>query len=413
MAVLENAYGLVVGIANYDTINALPGTVLQDARDIHELLIDPNCCGYPEQNVQLLLDQQASRTGIRDALAKLAAQTNENSTVFFYLSSHGGRIESGPDAGVYLLPVDTSYTDDAALARTSISGFEFSEALRKISARKLVVIFDCCHSGGFVQLKDAAPTNFKSGLDESYYDQLKVGRGRAVISSSRSNEKSYVLPGASNSLFTKHFLAALRGGASGSGGLIRVFDIFDYLQPRVTAERSEQHPLFKAELEENFPVALYLGGKAADVSIEAAPNDGFAYDLFISYRHQEPDKTWVRKTLVPRLKAEGLRICVDFESFAISGLVINEMERAVEQSRYTVSILSPSYLKSNFAQFEEVLATHLGLEKRQQRYIGIMFQPCTPSLRIRARFWLDMTSNEEFEESFPRLVQQARLSPAS
>jgi hypothetical protein len=37
------------------------------------------------------------------------------------------------------------------------------------------------------------------------------------------------------------------------------------------------------------------------------PEDGFKYDVFLSYRQQDPDKTWVRKTLYPRLKAEGLK----------------------------------------------------------------------------------------------------------
>ncbi len=408
---LENAYALVVGIANYQNINSLPNTVLRDARDIHSLLIDPAHCGYLDRNVTLLLDNEATITALRNGLARLATQSNENSTIFFYLSSHGGRIDTGPYAGEYLLPVDTKYMSDESLAQTAISGAEFSEALGKISARKIVVVFDCCHSGGFVQIKDATSANLKMGLPDSYYDLLKTGRGRVIIASSRSTEFSYVLPGASNSLFTQHFLAALRGGALGSGGLIRVFDIFDYLQPRVTAGQAQQHPLFKAELEENFPIALYQGGKAPTTSIAPPTDDGFSYDLFISYRQKEPDKSWVRKTLLPRLKAEGLRVCVDFECFGVGGLLIDEMERAVEQSRYTVSVLSPAYLDSNFTQFEEVLAQHLGLEKRQKRYLGIMLEPCSPSLRIRARFWLNMTNSEEFEESIPRLVHQARQSP--
>ena len=99
-------------------------------------------------------------------------------------------------------------------------------------------------------------------LPESYYETLKSGRGRVILAASRSDEYSWVLPGASNSLFTQHLLAGLRGGAPGPGGVIRIFDLFDYVQRRVVADRSDQHPLFKAELEENFPVALYLGGKA-------------------------------------------------------------------------------------------------------------------------------------------------------
>ena len=37
-----NAYALVVGIANYERIKKLPPTVLKDAQDIYDLLINPH-----------------------------------------------------------------------------------------------------------------------------------------------------------------------------------------------------------------------------------------------------------------------------------------------------------------------------------------------------------------------------------
>jgi len=127
---LKSARALVVGIANYRHVSRLPPTVLQDARDIHDLLADPQHCGYPPGNVQLLLDGAATQATIRQALANLAAHSDLDSTVFCYVSSHGGRIESGPCAGEYLLPVDAAYTLAVAVAQTAISGSEFIEALR-------------------------------------------------------------------------------------------------------------------------------------------------------------------------------------------------------------------------------------------------------------------------------------------
>ena len=156
MSAMDNAHAVVIGIANYQHINKLPETVLQDARDIYNLLIDPQYCGYPVANVKLLLDGQATQAEIRQTLADLAQNTNQDAAVFFYLSSHGGRIEAGQFAGEYLLPVDTVYTSDESIARTAVSGAEFTEAMRAIPARKVVVIFDCCHAGGIGQPKDAS-----------------------------------------------------------------------------------------------------------------------------------------------------------------------------------------------------------------------------------------------------------------
>ena len=56
------------------------------------------------------------------------------------------------------------------------------------------------------------------------------------------------------------------------------------------------------------------------------PADDFVYDAFISYRHQEPDKTWVRKTLLPRLEAEGLAACIDYRDFRLGAVVRGERE---------------------------------------------------------------------------------------
>src|SRR5947209_2308595 len=170
MPVMENAYALVIGIADYLHINKLPQTVIKDAQDIYNLLIDPQHCGYPSKNVQLLLNSQASQAALLQALTDLAKHSNQDSTVFFYISSHGGRIEAGPYAGEYLLPVNAVYDSDQTIAQTAISGAEFTNVLRTIPARKIVVVFDCCHSGGVGQPKVAAGPILKSGLSEHYYE---------------------------------------------------------------------------------------------------------------------------------------------------------------------------------------------------------------------------------------------------
>ena len=275
----------------------------------------------------------------------------------------------------------------------------------------MLVIFDCCHAGGIGQPKGAGASTLKT-LPESYYDLLKGGRGRVIVASSRSDELSWVLAGASNSLFTEHLLAGLCGAAPVPGGVIRIFDLFHYLQPKVVAAQPLQHPIFKAELEENFPIAIHLGGKAP-TPLAPAPEDRFVYDVFISYRQQEPDRAWVRKTLVPQLEAAGLRVCIDYRDFRLGAPLVLEMARAVEQSRYTLAVLTPAYLTSNFTELENVLAEHLGLEKSQRRLLAVLREACKPRLGMRARLWLDMTDDEEFTVNLARLVYELRQPPTA
>src|SRR5215216_6073242 len=134
----------------------------------------------------------------------------------------------------------------------------------------------------------------------------------------------------------------------------------------------------------------------------------FTYDTFVSYRHQEPDKTWVRRTFIPALEAAGLRVCVDHRDFRLGAPLVMEMARAVEQSRTTVAVLSPAYLEGRFAELENVLAEHLGLEERTVRLIYVVREPCEPPLRMRARLRLDLTTEEEIADGVPRLIAELR-----
>lgn len=405
MPSLENAYALVIGIAHYAAITPLPANVLQDAQDIRDLLADPNHCAYPPENVRLLLDGQATQAAIRGGLDDLAARSDEDSIVLLYVSSHGGQVESGPHAGEYLLPVDVDYTCDQTIAQTAISGGELTVALRRIQARKVVILFDCCHAGGIGQPKDAAAPTMKAGLPESYYDRLKAGRGRAIIASSRSDEFSWALPGAENSLFTRHLLAGLRGGIAVEDGLIRIFDLFEYIQPKVTVAQPNQHPVFKAELEENYPIALYLGGQKGVVPrVEGE----YRYDAYISYVDQEPDATWVWETLVPRLEDAGLQIAVsgDVEAPGVARVV--STERGIRQAKRTVLVLSKTYLANNMADFENTLAQTMGIQEGSYRLLPIQIASIDDSslpTRLSMLTTLNLAHPRRAEREFERLVR--------
>jgi hypothetical protein len=410
MVSMENVYGLVVGIANYQKINKLPEIVLKDAQDIYNLLINPQCCGYQPEKVQLLLDTQATQVALRQALAFIAEHSQQNSTVFIYISSHGGQVEFGLHAGQYLLPVDTDCTSEASLAQTAISGAEFTQALRAIPAQKIVVIFDCCHSGGIGQPKDPTNPSILSGLSKSFYDLLKQGRGRAILASSRDTELSWILPGAANSLFTQHLLAGLCGGIPSDDGLIRIFDLFEYLQPKVTADQPNQHPIFKAELEENIPVALYLGGQKSVVPVV---EERFRYDAYISYVDKEPDTTWVWETLVPRLNDVGLSIAVsgDVENPGVDRVV--NIERGITQSKRTVIVLSEAYMGDNMAEFGNVLVQTMGIQEGSYRLLPIKIEPIDQNrlpTRLSMLTTLDLVHPRRAEREFQRLIQALKGS---
>ena len=370
---LPNAHALVIGIANYERVRPLPQVVLDNARALHAALIDPHLCAHPPEQVTLLLD--ATGAALRQALDKMAAATDADSVVIIYFTGHGGRVRAGAHEGEYLLPVDADVETEQALAESAIAGEEFAERLRAIRASKVIVIFDCCHAGGIGQPMAASPS-VPAAFSEGYYERLQAGRGRVILASSRSSEYSWLLPQDAHSLFTKHLLAALHGGIVSEDGLIRIFDLFEYIQPRVTGEHSRQHPIFKAEIEENFPVALYLGGREG---MPAAATDGFRYDAYISYVDEGPDAAWVWEKLVPMLEAAKLKIAVsgDVEEAGVARVV--NIERGIRQSKRTILVLSPAYLANHLAHFENTLAQTMDVQEGSYRLLPVEIEPVEDS----------------------------------
>jgi hypothetical protein len=299
----QDGYALIVGIANYPKVRRLPKTVLKDAQDVDRLLRSQAHCGYADANVRLLLDEQATANDIRAGLHWLAGTAGPGDTALIFFSGHGGQVESGPQAGNYLIPYDC---DPANLSGTAIPGEELTGLLRHVQAQRLMVLFDACYSGGAGEPKDLGlgQTDFKSGLEEGYYERLAQGTGRVIMASSRSDETSLVLRGMENSLFTHYLLESLRGNARTRGdGLIRVFDVFDYVSEEVPG-RGPQHPIFKAtDLENNFPVALYLGGKQVEPGTRPALP-----------RRTAVDKRALREAMVQTFSLEDLDVlCADME----------------------------------------------------------------------------------------------------
>lgn len=139
--------------------------------------------------------------------------------------------------------------------------------------------------------------------------------------------------------------------------------------------------------------------------------DTFDYHVFVSYRRSEPERSWVHNRLVPRLRADGLAVCLDDDCFRLGEPLILEIERAVVTSRYTLAVLTPAYVRSGYTELENVMAQHLGLERAERRLLAVMREPTEPRIGIRMRLWLDMTDERRFEAAVRRLSEQLRRDP--
>lgn len=263
----SQAHALIIAIAEYE-INKLPAVVTKDAFDIANLLTSEQYCGYDKSKVVKLIDSVATLANIRNAFNELSNRVNQNDTVFIYFSGHGYNQGSPTDPDCSLVPVDF---------RTAglLSENELSSLLSNINSDRLLFVIDACHSGGAAAFKSLSNEPLQLGFSEKSMQKLSQGRGKVLMASSRNSETSLILGGDENSLFTKHLLSALKGSAgSKNEEVIGVFDIFSYLEKNVPIEaakhREAQHPVFKGNLENNFPVTLRCSGIVKQISEESS-----------------------------------------------------------------------------------------------------------------------------------------------
>lgn len=253
----EDAHALVIGISDaYEHLPRLRRS--HDPQDLAAVLADPLTCGYPPENVRLLVEERASRRAILEELDALAARVSPRSSVLFYFCGHGARGRATEEEGYrhYLMPVDARNGTMEELEETAISGRELAARLAAISAARLTVILDCCRAAALLEdLRLPPPAHHAAAMAGSARSSGH-GRGRVLLASSRSEEYSYVpRPGERNSVFTDVLLRALRGAVRSGDGALRICDLYSFLQRQVVAESPLQHPVLRGELEENYPIA--------------------------------------------------------------------------------------------------------------------------------------------------------------
>lgn len=271
--IFAHGYALLIGVGQSVYSQwSLPVTV-KDIQALRAVLIDPNFCAYPNNvnHIRLLHDQGATQTAILDELTWLQKMTavDREATVLVYYSGHGWLDQTRNR--YYLMQHDVKPFD---IPGSALAAEKFTNALRQIRAKRLLVVIDCCHAQGMASAKVGEnlenlelPKGFVPTVPvKGVFDDLAKGEGRAVFTSCRGTQKSWIRTDGSMSIYTYHLIEALKGAANQSGDtVVGVADLFKHLDRAVPESvRQEyqvpQEPWFSGETE-NFPIAPLRGGK--------------------------------------------------------------------------------------------------------------------------------------------------------
>jgi uncharacterized caspase-like protein len=246
-----NIYALVIGLSAYrdPRIPRLQHSHA-DAQAFFQLLKDPQGMGVPPENIQLLLDEQASLTEVKCAITGwLFEHANEDSMVLLFFAGHG-HVEpdrSGRrDTCEYLLLWDTQPEN---LYATALSNDEFERCLFTVRAKRLAIFMDACHSGGVAKAgaRDV-------GTVHEPKKWVVPGEGRVIITAAKASQQSWEDPSLGHGIFTYHLLEALGGKADANqDGKVSITEVYTYLERNVPAsarrlKHAVQEPFFFGEL---------------------------------------------------------------------------------------------------------------------------------------------------------------------
>ena len=232
-----SVYAVIIGIGDYQSVRDLRFAV-NDAQEFYNLLIDPDYGRVPENHIQLLLDQQATKQNIEEAIGTwLREQAGEEDTVFIYYAGHG---ETEGDVAYWV----THQADIHDLSTTALSNNVLSEMLDQIRAKRMITFLDSCYSAATVGRRGLViPT-------EIPFEKFS-GEGRVIISASTGTQFSLELPEYGHGVFTYYLLEGLKGKADqNNDGVIDVDEIWNYVKYQVTETAKEagnsQQPVFDA-----------------------------------------------------------------------------------------------------------------------------------------------------------------------
>ncbi len=226
--IYHDQWALIIGVNKYQQLNPLEYAV-EDAKSMKSLLSTQY--GFAEDNILMLLDNEATKDNIEDSFYRLIENTGPNDCVVFYFAGHGEtkqRIgESVRDLG-YLIPVNGN---PERLERTALSMDRIRTISDELPAKSVLFLVDACYGGL------AARGQYRSPGDNiDYIKRITKDRARQIITAGKADQQVVEKEEWGHSAFTKALLEGLMELKADvdMDGIIPVFDLFSYLHKRVT-----------------------------------------------------------------------------------------------------------------------------------------------------------------------------------
>ncbi|WP_312682819.1 caspase family protein [Stenotrophomonas chelatiphaga] len=220
------SHALIIGINRYRHAGPL-GYAVNDANAVYDRLTRDY--GFQTENVQLLLDEDATSEAIRRAFLRFADQDSVgiDDRVVLFFAGHGATRRGVRGEIGYLVPHDGDLNDLSTLLRWD----ELTRNAEIIAAKHILFVMDACYGG-------LAVTRAVGAGSVRFINDMLKRISRQVLTAGKADETvadaGGPLPG--HSVFTGHFLQGLDGAAATAGGVLTASGLMAYVYGRVSAD---------------------------------------------------------------------------------------------------------------------------------------------------------------------------------
>lgn len=232
-------WAVVVGVARYSHMPVLKYTD-DDAYHIYAFLKSPEGGALPDEQIKVLVDDDATRGNIIKSMRELFLKADENDVVMIYFSGHGL-----PGS---FLPFDYDGFNNKLYHEDIKQVFKESKAKHKLA------LADACHSGTMLAMR--AP------LDRTLRDYYKAFEdsegGTALLLSSKGDEYSLEDMGLRQGIFSHFLIRGLKGEADDNKDkIVSIEELYNFVHKKVTTYTGNaQTPTITGEYDPGMPVAV-------------------------------------------------------------------------------------------------------------------------------------------------------------
>jgi hypothetical protein len=132
----------------------------------------------------------------------------------------------------------------------------------------------------------------------------------------------------------------------------------------------------------------------------------YRYDVFVSYSQKDQD--WVQSDLLPRLEQASIKY-IEPETFNPGLPKVDELERAIVESRRTLLILTPRYLEDTWRSFDTTLVSSYGIDTGRWLAIPAVKDKCDLPRRLSALVSVDISQPDD--QAWQRLFNAITTAP--